>query len=220
MLNKLSLSLFLLGIGTSGMAVGAPSNTGPVDNGSTAQTSSAASADNASTAASDKAISTLDNSDNSVHAETDNSDNSDNSVHTDNSDNSDNSVYTENIDNADNSVNTDNTNNSVRNDNSDNSDNRDNSVSQTVTDNIATIVGADEITVTEAETAVATGVLTGEVSANTITLGSPGDFAPSNVNTIEKSFSDVNGVSQAAQNSGANSLVQQNFTIQGNVNTP
>ena len=153
--------------------------------------------------------SSVDQSDNSITDSDDNSgnsgilatrggsvDQSDNSI-TDSDDNSGNSG---NLATRGSSIATDsNNNNSVNDSNNDSSTNNSNNTS-------------------DSNNTVASAVLEGTISGNSVTIGVPSTQTYTTSNTIDNSaFSGTTGISQVAQNNGQNSLIQQNFTIQGNV---
>ena len=74
------------------------------------------------------------------------------------------------------------------------------------------------INVKDVRVAIATSVLNGAVSGNSVKMGQKKyDYTAKN-SIDDGSFSNVKGISTAAQNSGQNSLIQQNYTIQANVN--
>jgi hypothetical protein len=85
----------------------------------------------------------------------------------------------------------------------DNSNNSDNSI------NIGDI---------DLDVALAQSELSATVSGNSVDMGN-GDYTYRVNNTIDNgSFANTNGINQSAQNNGHNSLIQQNFTVQANVN--
>ena len=65
---------------------------------------------------------------------------------------------------------------------------------------------------------VSMATLEGEVSGNTVTYTDVDSVAYTATNMIDNgSFSGAAGLNQAAQNSGANSLIQQQVNFQGNI---
>lgn len=66
------------------------------------------------------------------------------------------------------------------------------------------------------DSALSRNEMKGTISGNSILMENGSDFQGIN-NIDDVAFKDARGVSQVSQNSGQNSLVQQNFSIQGNV---
>ena len=67
-------------------------------------------------------------------------------------------------------------------------------------------------------TAVAKSDLSATVSGNNVTMGD-GDYAYTTTNSVDNgSFTSSAGITTSAQNSGHNSLIQQTYTIQSNLN--
>jgi seryl-tRNA synthetase len=89
--------------------------------------------------------------------------------------------------------------------------------------NTKTVTNTDDsnhsINISDVHVALANSTLSGTVTDNTVNMRGAdlSDRASSN-NISGSSFSNVTGISATSQNSGENSLIQQNFTIQSNVN--
>ena len=232
-----------MALGMSSVAYANPNNNIESEEGNQNNSVTTTGADSGATAA-ENAQAQIDNSTNdaSDNSTNDASDNSDNSNNSDNSiaDSRDQSAGRN--DNSNNSDNSNQGNNSS--DNSNNSDNSDNSLNATASGEENVAAGNDAmVTTTEVEAdsdsiaaignvSVNESDLTGTVSGNTVdftaTAGDPGGPDPEGAatvttnytanNNISGSFNGFSGQNLSAQNTGANSLIQQQVTFQGNIN--